>query len=154
MELKRIALVLRGLALTGAAIVLTRPFTIADAALPLIPQIALSLPPYLCIAWGLLRLAGFSGHVAREQHFTRAAARSLMPIGWAILAAAVLLPMTRLIALFYTRDASLAEMLTIALRPPTVISVTMGLIFGTIIVLFSALLEKSVQLQDENSSFV
>ena len=111
-------------------------------------------PPFACVAFGLVQLAGFCGHLAREEHFTRAAARSLARLGWAVIAAAVLLPVTRVVALVWLNAFGVWSLIIAALRLPTLMSVTMGLIFGTIIVIFSALLDKSIRLQDENSSFV
>jgi hypothetical protein len=174
MSIKRLALFLRALAWLGALLVMVRPFIgwsgasgllggISDPAVtavfagPLPARIlptVLLLPPYLSIAWGLAQLARFCACLAREEHFTRVAARSLARVGWSIVAAALLLPLTRLIALSLIDGMSFAAVVHATLRLATILPITMGLIFGTIIIIFSALLDKSVQLQDENSSFV
>lgn len=174
MDIKRTAQFLRALAWIGAALVVGRPLlgwsdslglfaTVSEVHFARVlsgpaPQgfvlILLMFPPYVSIAWGLVQLAAFCTHIALEQHFTRNAVRMLARLGWAIVAAALLLPMTRLLALAWIDDLSFGAIFQTVLRLPALMSMMMGAIFGIIIIIFSSLLEKSVQLQDENSSFI
>lgn len=174
MEIRSLALMLRALAWLGAILILLRPLlgqgdgiealmvavsrSVADGQAGPFAQwllLAMLLPPFLAVAWGLVQLAHFCGRLAQGEAFSRGAANMLTRIGWSVIAAAVLLPASRLLATAYVGSAQpFWQLLAETVRPGTLLSVTMGLIFGMIIIIFSGLLEKSVEIHEENARFI
>lgn len=116
--------------------------------------LAIVLPPYLAVAWGLVQLSGFCGRLARREHFSRAATTALKRFGWSLIAAAILLPVSRLALRAYVLDATWAELAQSMLRTIPVLALALGLILGLIMIVFAAILEQATALAEENARFV
>jgi Protein of unknown function (DUF2975) len=117
--------------------------------------LAILLPPYLVVAWGLVQLSGFCSRLARGDHFSQAATTALKRFGWSLIAAAVLLPPSRLAVRAYVMDtASWWEVLHGMLRTIPVLAVALGLILGLIMIVFAAILAQATELAEENARFV
>jgi hypothetical protein len=115
----------------------------------------LTMPPYLLVAWGLVQLSGFCTKLARGNHLSRAAAAALKRFGSALVAAAVMLPVTRIAVRAYAIDiAGWSDVLHGMLRPLPILATAMGLIVGLIVIVFAAILEQATVLAEENARFV
>jgi hypothetical protein len=116
---------------------------------------ALLFPPYVAVAWGLVQLSGFCDRLARGDHFSRAAATALKRFGWSLVAASVLLPVTRLAARAYLSDGTgLWDLVQGLLRTMPLLATALGLIVGLIVIVFASILEQAKALAEENARFV
>ncbi len=171
MPIQRLATLLRALTWAAALLVVALPpltrsgwyqsATRAAGDLPIgtegpgLLALAVAMPPFLAVAWGLVRLAGFCRQLARGHHFSQSAAHALRGFGWSLVIAASLLPVTRTITLaFTTQVENWRELLTLPWRAPPLLATAIGLIFGLIMIVFATILEQAKQLADENASFV
>jgi hypothetical protein len=111
------------------------------------------MPPYLIVALGLAQLAGFCRRIEQRQTFTTAGVKAVRRFGWALIAAAAVLPITRLAV----RTTVLAD---VALGPGLlagilwILPVAIGAVFGAVFVTFAAVLAEAVRLADENERFI
>jgi hypothetical protein len=164
MSIPKLAAVLRGLTWAAALLVVVLPpltrsgagFVAAGGAPGNEPlAIAMLMPPYLVIAWGLIQLSGFCRQLARGAHFSESAARALLRFGWSLTLAACLLPVTRGIAMAVTyQPANAAEWGALLWRAPPLLASAIGLVMGLIMIVFAAILRQAKLLADENASFV
>lgn len=175
MMIQNLAVVLRLLTWGGALLVVVLPVlpwlgTPAD--LPAVPAaslpsafngtnaqrllvIAMLLPPYVSVAWGLIQLSSFCVRLSRGEHFSRAAATALKHFGWSIIAAAALLPVTRIAAMAYVRPPDYWwEFLPVVLRVVPLLAMALGLIVGLIVIVFALVLKQATALAEENASFL
>lgn len=112
----------------------------------------IAMPPYLAVALGFGQLLGFCRRVRDGAVFTAAAALALRRLGWSLVLAAVLLPLSR--GALGLAMPSLA-MPGLAMPGPAVllavaVSATLGLVF----VAFAAILGAATELAEENARFV
>jgi len=116
---------------------------------------ALLFPPYVAVAWGLVQLSGFCSRLAQGDHLSRAAATALKRFGWSLVAASLLLPITRLAArALLTESAGILDLAQGLLRTTPLLATALGLILGLIVVVFAAILEQAKELAEENARFV
>lgn len=115
----------------------------------------LTAPPYWMAALGLAQFLGFCRTVAAEAVFTPAAAESLRRFGWALIAAALLLPPSRLglwayIGFEAVVEASAWGRVNIG---QIILSSGIGLVIGLAVLVFAGILREATRLADENASF-
>jgi hypothetical protein len=113
----------------------------------------LAMPPYVIVALGLAQLAGFCRRIEQRQTFSSAGVDAVRRLGWSLIAAAAVLPITRLVL----RSTVLADA---ALGPGPlagvlwILPVAIGVVFGAVFVTFAAVLAEAVRLAEENERFV
>lgn len=172
---RRLAVLLRALTWIAAALVVAMPLAAwvspdhgagAPAPRALLAELfedsagswivlALIFPPYLSVSWGLVQLSGFCARLSRGAHFSKAAAASLKRFGWSLVAAALLLPFTRLLAHAYTMQGEgLWELSQAVLRTLPVLASALGLILGLIAIIFAEILNQATDIAEENARFV
>jgi hypothetical protein len=140
----------RGSALVARAVLLTPEFDVADGSRLLL--LAMVVPPYLVVAWGLVQLAGFCDRLARGEHFSRAAARAMKRFGWSLIASAALLPVCQLATRVYQKGAlSGPDLVHGLLGSLPVLAMALGLVMGLIIIVFAAILRQATVLAEENA---
>jgi hypothetical protein len=114
---------------------------------------AIAMPPYLVAAIGLAQLALFCQRLRARGAFTREAAVALSRLGWSLMAAALLLPLSR-----FALGAYLAPLAEAAGRPMVgvllLLAIGLGFLFGLVFVVFAAVLREATTLAEENASFV
>jgi hypothetical protein len=175
MSNRRLAVILRVLTWIGAVLVVLMPTLmwagphdgIEAARGPLLPilragdtsqrlaALALFLPPYLIVAWGLIQLSGFCGRLTRGEHFSRAAASALKRFGWSLIGAAALLPLSRVIVWAYVMDGTgWHDLLHAALRTMPLLASALGLLLGSIVIVFASILKQATEIAEENARFV
>lgn len=116
--------------------------------------LALLSPPFVLVAWGLVQLSGFCSKLERGDHFSRAAANALQRFGWALVAAAALLPFSRIAVRAYAMGGGWDAVALGFFRTMPVLATAMGLILGLIVIVFAAILEQATALAEENARFV
>jgi DUF2975 family protein len=175
MDSRSLALLLRGLTWVGAVLVLLMPSlmwlaphagTLGARNILLVPPLdagdgsrplllAIVLPPYLVVAWGLVQLSGFCDRLARGDHLSRAAAIALKRFGWSLIASAALLPISRFaLCAYLLSPVSGWELVHGLVRPLPVLAMALGLILGLIMIVFAAILEQATALAEESARFV
>lgn len=115
----------------------------------------LTAPPYWVAALGLAQFLGFCRTVAAAAVFTPAAVKSLRRFGGALIAAALLLPPSRLGLWVYIgfeagTEASAWGRVNIG---QIVLSSGIGLVIGLAVLVFASILREATRLADENASF-
>ncbi len=115
----------------------------------------LSLPPFLATAWGLGQFLAFCRQAEEGRVFTAAVAKAIRRMGGALIAASVLLPVSRagLRASGILGAESVGGIaLTGGLLPvlPVVVGLTLGLVFLAL----GTVLTEAVRLSEENERFV
>jgi hypothetical protein len=117
--------------------------------------LAIVLPPYLIVAWGLVQLSGFCNRLGRGDHFSRAASTALKRFGWSLIAAAVVLPISRLaLRAYMTEVFNWWELFAGVFRTLPVLASALGLIVGLIMIVFAVVLEQATELAEENARFI
>lgn len=130
---------------------LTVTWTVADRLIAL----ALTLPPYVMAALGLAQLLHFCRAAQQDRVFTISAARSLRRFGWALIAAALLLPVSRVSVWFFIGFETLATApgwgrINIG---QIALSSGIGLVLGLVLLAFGSILHEATRLAEENASF-
>jgi len=113
----------------------------------------LAMPPYLAVALGLGQLMAFCRRLRDRRVFSGAAASALRRFGWSLLAASLLLPLSRaslLVLVGGFPDSLHFGMAGVVLA----MFVALGATFGLIFVVFAAILGEAARLADENAAFV
>jgi hypothetical protein len=141
--------------LAGAAGVLRH----VDLALPeRVIAWALAMPPYLAAAIGLGQLLGFCRSLRHGHVFTEAAATALRWLGWSLIAASLVLPVSRVALGLYVGQLVASQALPVELRPllgaVMLVAVGMGFVFGLLFVVFASVLREARMIAEENASFV
>lgn len=116
--------------------------------------LAIAMPPFLVVAFGLAQLQAFCRRVGDRRMFSRAAATALRRLGWALLAASLLLPLSR-IGLWWLLGGGAAPQSLgdwMMLLPALVVAI--GVTFGLVFILFAAVLDEAARLAEENAGFV
>lgn len=113
---------------------------------------ALTLPPFLVLAWGLAQLATFCRDIEGPRRFTTAAAAALHRFGLALVAAGLALPASRLLVAM-ALDGGAVDLRPLA-GTAVLLGLALGLLFGLVFVVFAALLREATELADENEAFV
>lgn len=113
----------------------------------------LALPPYVAVALGLGQLMAFCHRLRDRRVFSGDAAAALRRFGWSLLAASLLLPLSR--ASLLVLVGGLADAVHLGLAGATLVMfVALGATFGLVFVVFAAILSEAARLADENAAFV
>lgn len=116
---------------------------------------SLSLPPFLVTAWGLGQFLAFCRQAEKGRVFTVVVATAIRRMGGALVAASVLLPVSRAALLgsgILGTESIGGVALPGGLVPvlPVMIGVTLGLVFLAL----GAVMTEAVRLSEENERFV
>jgi hypothetical protein len=109
--------------------------------------------PYAIVALGLAQLAGFCQRIEQRQTFTSAGVSAVRRLGWSLIAAAAVLPVTRLV-LRWTVLADAAPGPGLLAGISWILPVAIGAVLGAVFVTFAAVLAEAVRLAEENERFV
>jgi hypothetical protein len=116
---------------------------------------SLSLPPMLMAAFGLGRLLAFCRSVREGRVFTEEAADSLRGFGKAVIAAALLLPLSRLAVWAYIGSLPIkAAFWGRLVFGQVALTSGVGLAVGLALIVFGAILREATRIADENASFL
>lgn len=113
------------------------------------------LIPVASASWGLLKLGDFGRRVGRSGPFDGSGATALSQAGISLLAAAMLLPPTRILAAWVGQTGtSFTAAFSAALTMPSVLAVFVGVALGLTLLVLAATLRQSIALLEENRAFV
>lgn len=116
---------------------------------------AIAAPPMLVVAVGLGQLLPFCRRVEEERVFTHAAADCIRRFGWAVIAAAVLFPLSRLaIGHYLGGDPTSAVAWWRLAGGQALMATAVGLALGLALLVFGAILREATRLAEENASFL
>jgi hypothetical protein len=114
-----------------------------------------SLPPFLAAAWGLAQFLAFCRLAEEGRVFTASVAIAIRRMGAALIAASLLLPLSRLVL----RLAGVLATepyggLSVVAGIVPLLPVVVGLAIGLVLLALGAVMAEAVRLSDENERFV
>lgn len=111
-----------------------------------------SLVPAVVLAFGLAQLAFFFRRVRRGDAFARGAANGVRRLGWSLLAAAIAVPLARMVVMSVLGAQTALDYVLAHLAPgPAVITLA---VLGVAMLAFGKVMERAAELAEENASFL